>query len=84
VRLLIRIRKFITNIYRVFLVYRDVCCALNILAVSPVSAYYVQTYFPVSEKILTLKIPNGVDTRYIDGWEKEEDFKYDIGFMLLD
>ena len=81
VRLLIRIRKFITNIYRVFLVYRGVCCALNILAVSPVSAYYVQTYFPVSEKILTLKIPNGVDTRYIDGWEKEEDFKYDIGFM---
>jgi glycosyltransferase involved in cell wall biosynthesis len=39
-------------------------------------------YFPVLEKILTLRIPNGVNMRYIERCrEKEGNFNYDVGFM---
>jgi glycosyltransferase involved in cell wall biosynthesis len=74
--------KIVANIYLGVLVYKGVCHALNILAVSPASAYYAQMYFPFSKKISTLKIPNGVEMWHIEEcWRKEDDFNYDISFM---
>ena len=77
-----RIAEFLSFLYQIYLVYKGIYRASGVLAISPASAFYIQTYFPNLKNYLTLKIPNGVDITLIEDLLKSKiDFRYDISFM---
>jgi len=77
-----RIAEFLSFLYQIYLVYKGIYRASGVLAISPASAFYIQTYFPNLKNYLTLKIPNGVDITLIEDLLKSKsDFSYDISFM---